>query len=85
MPVNTRLAALAASALACVLLCAACSRPAAPDTDQPPEPQAATPTESNTELRDAIQRPIDKARAVEQVQLDAAQRQRAQIEAQTGG
>jgi hypothetical protein len=36
-------------------------------------------------LRDAIQRPIDKAKAVEPQVLDAAKQQQADIEAQTGG
>ena len=65
------------------LLCVACSRPEPPPTDQPPEPQAEV-AEQHTQLRDAIQRPIDKARAVEDVTLDAAERQRAEIDAQTG-
>ena len=42
-------------------LCAAC-RPEPPPTDDPPEPQAAA---AATELRDTIQAPIDKAKAVE--------------------
>ena len=71
------------------LLCVACSRPEPPPTDQPPEPQAEVAdapavAEQHTQLRDAIQRPIDKARAVEDVTLDAAERQRAEIDAQTG-
>ena len=74
---------------ACAMLllwCTACSRPEPPPTDQPPEPQADTPAtaERHTQLRDAIQRPIDKARAVEDVTLDAAERQRTEIDAQTG-
>ncbi len=71
-----------------LLSCAACSRPEPPPTDQPPEPQAAAAVaatgERHTQLRDAIQRPIDKAKAVEGVTLDAAERQRAEIDAQTG-
>ena len=64
---------------------AACSKPEPPPTDQPPEPQAAAATaEAHTELRDAIQRPLDKARAAEDVTLQAAERQRAEIDAQTG-
>jgi hypothetical protein len=43
-------------------LCAAC-RPEPPPTDDPPEPQA---TAAATELRDTIQAPIDKAKAVEE-------------------
>ena len=74
-------------ALACALLaCAACSRPEPPPTEQPPEPQAATATApgAHTDLRDAIQRPIDRAKAVEDVVQDAAEQQRTEIEAQVG-
>lgn len=67
---------------AAVLLCA-CSKPQPPEKERPPEPQAGAPRA--TELRDAIQAPIDKAKSVEQTTLDAAERQRAQIDAQTGG
>jgi hypothetical protein len=64
---------------------AACSKPEPPPTDQPPEPQATAATaEHHTGLRDAIQRPLDKARAVEDATLDAAGRQRSEIDAQTG-
>ena len=80
-----------ACAVLALLACAACSRPEPPPTDQPPEPQADTAVaaagageERHTQLRDAIQRPLDKARAVEDVTLDAAERQRAEIDAQTG-
>lgn len=62
------------SAAVLVLCCAACSPPAEPPQQTPPEPQA-------TELRDAIQEPIDKARAVEAAVHDAAKAQQAQIEA----
>jgi len=79
---------LPACAALVLLSCVACSRPEPPPTDQPPEPQADTAVaatgESHTQLRDAIQRPIDKAKAVEDVTLDAAERQRAEIDAQTG-
>ena len=78
---------LPACAALVLLSCVACSRPEPPPTDQPPEPQADTAVavagESHTQLRDAIQRPIDKAKAVEDVTLDAAERQRAEIDAQT--
>jgi hypothetical protein len=62
--------------LLCV--CCACSKPKPPPTDEPPEPQAAT----HTELRDAIQAPIDRAKAVEQTVQEAADKQRAEIDAQ---
>ena len=60
-------------AIAIVACCAACSPPPKPPTDQPPEPQA-------TQLRDAIQAPIDKAKAVEDQVQDAANAQRKAIE-----
>ena len=59
-----RIARLAFAAIA-TLLATACSPPVEPPQQKPP-PQA-------TELRDAIQAPIDKARAVEGVVQDAAQ------------
>ncbi|MFZ7096681.1 hypothetical protein ACOPJQ_02580 [Luteimonas dalianensis] len=53
---------------------AACSPPPeTPPIDEPPEPQA-------TRLHDAIQAPIDKARAVEDTLEHAAEAQRAQVE-----
>lgn len=78
-----------ACALLLVLCIAACSRPEPPPTDQPPEPQAgtqaSTPEEQHTELRDAIQAPIDRAKSVENTVLDAAEQQQAEIDAQTDG
>jgi hypothetical protein len=71
---------LAASTLL-LLGCAACSKPEPPKKDQPPEPQA----EQHTELRDAIQKPIERANAVEGEVLDAAKQQQDAIDAQTGG
>ena len=71
----------ASCALLLLWLCGACSKPRPPEKEQPPEPQAA----QHTELRDAIGRPIEKAEAVEADVLDAADRQRAAIDAQTGG
>lgn len=65
------------AALAVPLLCAACSQPEPPEKERPPEPQA-------TELRDAIQQPIDRARAVDAQVQDVAAQQRAAIDAQTG-
>jgi PBP1b-binding outer membrane lipoprotein LpoB len=58
---------------ACVLLLAACSDPVQEPLPEPsPDPQTA----EATELRDAIQAPIDKAKAVEDTQAaDEAQRQ----------
>lgn len=54
-------------------------RPVPPPTDERPEPQAARATE----LRDAVQAPRDKARAVEKQAQDAADKQRAEIDAAT--
>lgn len=65
-----------------VLAVMACRKPAPPDTDKPPDPQA--PARS-TELRDAVKAPIDRAEATEAAVLEAAAAQRAQIEAQAGG
>jgi len=66
--------------LAATTLLAACSKPAPPPTDQPPEPQA-----QHTELRDAIQQPIDKAKALETSVQDAAEKQQADIDAKIDG
>ncbi len=66
----------------CVLLaalsCAACTRPPPPPPENKPEPQA-------TQLRDAIRAPIDKAKAAEGAVQDAADRQKAAIDAAVGG
>lgn len=66
------------ASLALLLACAACSKPEPPEKERPPEPQA-------TQLRDAIQQPIDRARAVEGQVQDAAAKQQAAIDAQAGG
>ena len=63
---------------------AGCSRPEPPEKERPPEPKASSGPR-HTELRDAIQAPIEKAKSVEQTTLDAAEQQRAEIDAQTGG
>ena len=74
---------------ACVLLlvlsAAGCSHPEPPPTDKPPEPQADAPAQPRGALTEAIQAPIDKAKAVEGTVLDAAEQQKAEIDAQTGG
>jgi len=59
---------------------AAC-KPEPPPTDEPPQPKAATA--SATELRDAIKQPIDQAKAVEAATQQAAEKQRAEIDAAT--
>lgn len=63
----------------CLLALLAACHPEPPPTERPPEPKA------HTELRDAIQAPQDKARAVEQTLQEDADRQRAQIDAAEGG
>ncbi|WP_051176383.1 hypothetical protein [Luteimonas mephitis] len=69
--------------LACALLlalsCAACTRPPPPPPEKRPEPQA------DTRLRNAIQAPIEKAKAVEGAVQDAADTQKAAIDAAAGG
>ena len=61
-----------------------CSKPKVPDHDDPPEPQAAAATPP-TQLREAMQKPIDKAEAA-QAEIDAAaERQRKAIDDATGG
>jgi hypothetical protein len=69
-------------ALACALLAAlgACGKPQPPDKEQPPEPQA-----QSSELRAAVQQPIERARQADTDVQKAADAQRAGIDAQTGG
>lgn len=75
-------------AIAALLALGAC-KPEPPEKEQPPEPQAAAPatrqSDQHTELRDAIQRPIERAEQVEADVEKAAEAQRAAIEAATGG
>jgi len=56
-------------------LLAGCSKPKPPEKERPVEPQA-------TQLRDAINAPLDKAKNVEKQVRDAADAQRAAIDAQ---
>ena len=65
------------------LLATACHAPEPPPTDEPPEPLAtASTTPSGTELRDAMQAPIQKAEAVEaQVQAAADRTNAAEADA----
>jgi len=79
-----------ACALLLVLSASACSRPEPPPTDRPPEPKAdATQADASAQQRgaltEAIQAPIDKAKGVEDTVLDAAEQQKAEIDAQTDG
>jgi hypothetical protein len=57
-----------------------CSKPEVPEHDERPEPQAAPPTQ----LREAMQQPIDKAHAAEAATDAAAEEQRKAIDAATG-
>ncbi len=83
-PRTIRFFALMPSLGAAILLlaCSACNKPKPPKKEQPPTPQA---VEQHTELRDAIQAPIDRAKAVEPQVIDAAKQQDDAIDAQTGG
>lgn len=62
--------------LALLVSCLAACKPEPPPLEQPPEPKA-------TELRDAIQQPIDRAKAVKAATREAAEKQRAEIDAAT--
>ncbi len=74
------------AALSLLLAGAGCSKPEPPKKEQPPDPQAEQATDAqSTGLRDAIQRPIDRAKAVEPTVLEAAKQQQDAIDAQTGG
>ncbi|KAF1720118.1 hypothetical protein [Pseudoxanthomonas wuyuanensis] len=71
---------LAAAAAGILLAASACRPPQPPPTDEPPKPQTGARA---TELRDAIQAPIDKAKAAGDTVQEAAERQRAEIDAAT--
>jgi len=59
-------------------LLAGCSRPQPPEKERPVEPQA-------TQLRDAINAPLDKAKNVQKELQEANERERAAIDAQEAG
>ena len=61
----------------CLTACTVAPEPSAPAAQAPEQ-------ESNVELRDAIQAPIEKAKAVEGQVLDGAEQQKADIEAAGG-
>ena len=69
---------LRVAGLVLLIACLGACKPEPPPLEQPPEPKATA-----TELRDAIQRPIDKAKAVEAATQEAAEKQRAEIDAAT--
>jgi len=63
----------------CLTACTATPEPAVPTTTvQTPE------KETNTEMRDVIQAPIEKAKQVEDQVLEGAEKQKADIEAAGG-
>lgn len=66
------------SLLACLALAGCSDPPPTPEAD-PPEPQVAAPSGGqHTQLREAIEEPLDKVRAVEDAQADRnAERDRA--------
>lgn len=66
-------------ALAATLALAACRDPAPSPTPDPPEPQTAA-AQGHTELRDAMQAPLDKAAAVEDTLEENAERRDAAVE-----
>ena len=84
LPVTPRRWPHASAALAAMLFCAACSKPEPPSTDRPPEPQADAADPGATALRDRIQAPIARAKAVQGQVDDAAAKERADVDAQTG-
>ena len=79
MPRSFAMSTMIPGALLLALACTACNRPPPPPPDQPPEPQA------NTQLHEAIQAPIERAKAVGDVARDAAEKQKAAIGAAAGG
>jgi len=62
-------------AMTLLALLAGCSKPKPPEKERPVEPQA-------TQLRDAINAPLDKAKNVQKELQEANERERAQIDAQ---
>jgi hypothetical protein len=71
--------------LTCLVGPAGCSKPKLPDHDNPPEPQtSAAEVAPPTQLREAMQKPIDKAEAAQASVDAAAEAQRSAIDAATG-
>lgn len=63
----------------CIAL-ASCSKPKVPDQEVPPDPQSTAPAS----LTQAINQPIDDAKAIRQATEDAASDQRQAIDTATG-
>jgi hypothetical protein len=71
--------------LTCLVGAAGCSKPKMPDHDNPPDPQtSAAEVVPPTQLREAMQKPIDKAEAAQASVDAAADAQRNAIDAATG-
>lgn len=73
---SSPVAVVAASAALAAAL-AACSKPQPPEKERPVDPQA-------TQMRDAIQKPIEQAKGVEHSVDQGAQQTRDAVEAQGG-
>lgn len=75
------------SLLSVALFLALCGcRPTPPPTERQPEPQAQASARDDakaTQMRDAIQAPLDKAKSVQDTAQQAAETQRAAIDAAT--
>ena len=63
--------------LLAMIVLSACNRPVPPAPDTPPEPQAA-------ELRDAFQKPIDRAKAVSDTLKQSADARAAEADRASG-
>jgi hypothetical protein len=75
-----------ASSIACllVLAMAGCSPPKPPEEERRPEPQAeGTPAQAKSGIVQTADAYKDRARSAEAQQLEAAERQRAQLDAAT--
>lgn len=70
--------------LTALISVAGCSKPKIPDHDDRPEPQTAAVPAPPTQLREAMQQPIDKAEAAQASVDAAAEAQRKAIDAATG-
>lgn len=68
--------------LACLFL-SACAPPKPPEEERRPDPQAASPTGPTSAIVQTAEAYKDRARGAEKSQLDAADQQRADIDAQT--